>query len=446
MHHVIIGNGITGITAARTLRKLSDDTITVISGETDYFFSRTALMYIYMGHMRFSDTQPYPPEFWTKNRIQLRKGWVQEIDTAQKRLLFADGDSMHYDTLLIASGAKSNKFGWPGQDLKGVQGLYSYQDLLELEENTKNGIQRAVIVGGGLIGIEMAEMLHARHYPVTLLVRESNYWNNVLPEQESDMISAHIRKHGFDLRLQETLKEILSDEQGRVRGVITGSGEEIACQVVGLTAGVAPNIDFLKGGQIHLDRGVLINQHMHTNVEDVFAAGDCAQFQHALPDRRVIEQVWYTGKLQGECAARNMLGIKTLYEPGYWFNSAKFLDIEYQTYGTVLNTLRPGETEFYWEHHDREKAVHIVYRAEDRLFIGINIFGLRMRHEVFNQWLLEKRSVDHVLAHLRAAQFDPEFYKRYETAIIDAWNAQHPDHRVTLFSDKHVRSLIFKKA
>lgn len=446
MHHVIIGNGITGITAARTLRKLSDDTITVISGETDYFFSRTALMYIYMGHMRFSDTQPYPPEFWTKNRIQLRKGWVQEIDTAQKRLLFADGDSMHYDTLLIASGAKSNKFGWPGQDLKGVQGLYSYQDLLELEENTKNGIQRAVIVGGGLIGIEMAEMLHARHYPVTLLVRESNYWNNVLPEQESDMISAHIRKHGFDLRLQETLKEILSDEQGRVRGVITGSGEEIACQVVGLTAGVAPNIDFLKGGQIHLDRGVLINQHMHTNVEDVFAAGDCAQFQHALPDRRVIEQVWYTGKLQGECAARNMLGIKTLYEPGYWFNSAKFLDIEYQTYGTVLNTLRPGESEFYWEHHDREKAVHIVYRAEDRLFIGINIFGLRMRHEVFNQWLLEKRSVDHVLAHLRAAQFDPEFYKRYETAIIDAWNAQHPDHRVTLFSDKHVRSLIFKKA
>lgn len=446
MHHVIIGNGITGITAARTLRKLSDDTITVISGETDYFFSRTALMYIYMGHMRFSDTQPYPPEFWTKNRIQLRKGWVQEIDTAQKRLLFADGDSMHYDTLLIASGAKSNKFGWPGQDLKGVQGLYSYQDLLELEENTKNGIQRAVIVGGGLIGIEMAEMLHARHYPVTLLVRESNYWNNVLPEQESDMISAHIRKHGFDLRLQETLKEILSDEQGRVRGVITGSGEEIACQVVGLTAGVAPNIDFLKGGQIHLDRGVLINQHMHTNVDDVFAAGDCAQFQHALPDRRVIEQVWYTGKLQGECAARNMLGIKTLYEPGYWFNSAKFLDIEYQTYGTVLNTLRPGETEFYWEHHDREKAVHIVYRAEDRLFIGINIFGLRMRHEVFNQWLLEKRSVDDVLAHLRAAQFDPEFYKRYETAIIDAWNAQHPDHRVTLFSDKHVRSLIFKKA
>ena len=95
------------------------------------------------------------------------------------------------------TGAKSNKFGWPGQDLKGVQGMYSYQDLLALEENTKNGISRAVIVGGGLIGIEMAEMLHSRNYPVTILVRESNYWNNVLPEQESNMISNHIREYGW---------------------------------------------------------------------------------------------------------------------------------------------------------------------------------------------------------------------------------------------------------
>ena len=446
MHHVIIGNGITGITAARTLRKLSDDTITVISGETDYFFSRTALMYIYMGHMRFEDTQPYPPEFWKKNRINLLKKWVKQVHVDSKHIEFDNGEKLEYDTLLIATGAKSNKFGWPGQDLKGVQGLYSYQDLLELEANTRNGINRGVIVGGGLIGIEMAEMLHARKYPVTLLVRETNYWNNVLPEHESDMISHHIRHHGFDLRLNETLTEILGDAQGRVRGVITGSGEEIACQVVGLTAGVAPNIEFLKGGAIHVDRGVVINQHMRTNIESIFAAGDCAQFQHALPDRRPIEQVWYTGKLQGECAAKNMLGMPTLYNPGYWFNSAKFLDIEYQTYGTVLNKLRDGESEFYWEHPDREKAVHIVYRTEDRLFIGINVFGLRMRHDIFNTWLLQGKSVDYVLTHLRAAHFDPEFYRHFEDAVIQSWNAQHPNHMITLADAKSAKKMIFKNA
>ena len=134
MHIVIIGNGITGITAARTIRKHSDHEITVVSGETDYFFSRTALMYIYMGHMQFKDTQPYEPWFWTKNRINLKRGWVKTIDTQNKQLLFSNDDRMPYDKLLIASGAKPNKFGWPGQDLIGVQGLYSYQDLEELEK------------------------------------------------------------------------------------------------------------------------------------------------------------------------------------------------------------------------------------------------------------------------------------------------------------------------
>lgn len=443
MHHVIIGNGITGITAAKTLRKLSDDQITVISGETDYFFSRTALMYIYMGHMRFKDTQPYEPEFWTKNKIGLKKAWVQKIDTEKKVLHFDSGDHMHYDTLLIATGSLPNKFGWPGQDLKGVQGLYSYQDLLTLEENTRNGINRAVIVGGGLIGIEMAEMLHSRHYPVTLLVRESNYWNNILPEQESAMITAHIRHHGFDLRLSTGLKEIIGDAQGRVKGVITDKGEEIACEVVGLTAGVSPNINLLRDTSIAIDRGVLVDLHLRTNTESVFAAGDCAQFKQAPVDRRPIEQVWYTGKLQGECAAKNMLGIPTEYNPGYWFNSAKFLDIEYQTYGTVLSKLREGESEFFWQHPDGEKCVHIVYRTSDNLFIGINTFGIRMRHVVFNTWLQEKRSVTYVLSHLQAAQFDPEFYSGYEADIISNWNQQHPEMQVTPADARTVRSMIF---
>ncbi len=443
MHIVIIGNGITGITAARTIRKHSDHEITVISGETDYFFSRTALMYVYMGHMKFKDIQPYENWFWEKNRINLKKGWVQTIDTNTKQVVFDNNERLSFDKLLIASGAKPNKFGWPGQDLIGVQGLYSFQDLESLEANTANGINRAVIVGGGLIGIEMAEMLHSRHYPVTLLVRESNYWNNILPEQESQMITGHIREHGFDLRLNETLKEIKGDANGRVTSIITGNDEEIPCQIVGLTAGVSPNIQFLKDSGIKTDRGVVINQHMHTSVDDIFAAGDCAQFQHALPDRRVIEQVWYTGKLQGETAAFNMIGHPRVYEPGYWFNSAKFLDIEYQTYGTVLNTLREGESEFYWESADHQKCVHVVYREADHLFIGINVFGIRMRHELFNRWLLEKRSVEHIMAHLNVANFDPEFFKNYETEIIAAWNTQHPQNRILLNQKSNFSKLIF---
>ena len=123
---VIIGNGIAGITAARHLRKLATDTITVISSETEHFFSRTALMYIYMGHLKYEHTKPYEDWFWKKNKIDLVKAHVTEVRTSSKELILNSGESISYDTLILATGSKSNRFGWPGQDAKGVQGLYSF--------------------------------------------------------------------------------------------------------------------------------------------------------------------------------------------------------------------------------------------------------------------------------------------------------------------------------
>ena len=120
-------------------------------------------------------------------------------------------DPVAFDKLLIATGSKSNKFGWPGQDLKGVQGLYSLMDLRLLYENVK-GARSAVIVGGGLIGIEFAEMLHSRNIHVTFLVREQSYWTNVLPMEESRMINRVITEQGIDLKLTTELKEIVGDD------------------------------------------------------------------------------------------------------------------------------------------------------------------------------------------------------------------------------------------
>ena len=115
---VIIGNGISGITAARHIRKQSDHTITIISEETPYFFSRTALMYVYMGHMRFEHTQPYENDFWEKNKINLRSERVTQVVNKKQILEFETGATLAYDILIIASGSKPNKLGWPGQDLK----------------------------------------------------------------------------------------------------------------------------------------------------------------------------------------------------------------------------------------------------------------------------------------------------------------------------------------
>ncbi|MEL7121606.1 MAG: FAD/NAD(P)-binding oxidoreductase, partial [Bacteroidota bacterium] len=245
MHIAIIGNGISGITAARFIRKMSDHKITVISAESDYFYSRTALMYIYMGHMREVDTQPYEPWFWSQNRIDLKRGYVNKIDTEKQSLHFDDQSELNYDKLILAVGSTPNKFGWPGQDLNGVGGLYSLQDLERMEKYSNN-LKRAVIVGGGLIGIEMAEMFHSRHIPVTFLVREKSYWNSVLPKPESEMVNRHILENGIDLRLGTELKEIEDDGNGAACAAHTNHGERLECGFVGLTAGVRPNIGFLK--------------------------------------------------------------------------------------------------------------------------------------------------------------------------------------------------------
>lgn len=423
---VIIGNGIAGVTCARYIRKYSNHEILIISSETPYFFSRTALMYVFMGHMKFEHTQPYENWFWEKNRIELKQDFVEQIQTESKTLQLKSGEAIQYDKLVIATGSKPNKFGWPGQDLKGVQGLYSKQDLDLLEENTKDGINRAVIVGGGLIGIELAEMLRSRNYPVTFLVRDDTFWGNVISKEEGDIIERHMMQHHIDLQLQSELEKINPDENGRVKSITTKDGREIACQLVGLTAGVSPNIDFLASSDIKTNKGVLVNEYLETNVSDVYAIGDCAEFiQHPSSDRRNIEQVWYTGKIMGKTLANNICKDKVAYNPGHWFNSAKFMDIEYQTYGWIFPTPRENEKHFYWEHSGGKKSVRLCFNSTTNEFIGINTFGIRMRHQAFETWLTEKRSVEYVLTHLKDANFDPEFYKQHEQEIADKFNQEN---------------------
>ena len=423
-HVAIIGNGISGVTAARHIRKNSDFKITIISAETDYFFSRTALMYVYMGHMKFKHTQPYEPWFWKKNRIELKKGYVQNIDFDNKTLQFAGGDSLQYDKLILATGSKPNKFGWKGQDLDGVGGLFSKQDLDKMEQFTK-GIKRGVIVGGGLIGVEMAEMLLSRNIPVTFLVREDRFWGNVLPKEEGDLIKRHMEEHHVDLRLNTELDEIIDDGNGRAKAIKTKSGEIIECGWVGLTAGVSPNINFLKELKLETNRGILVDRNLQTNIPDVFAIGDCAEFKNPVEGRRPIEQVWYTGRIMGETVAQTITGNPSEYKPGHWFNSAKFFDIEYQTYGWVFPQLKEGQKDFYWEHSKGKMCMHFVYEEASRKFVGINTFGIRLRHNVFDGWLNESVAIEHVLEHLKDANFDPEFYIQYENEIVAKFNNEN---------------------
>ncbi len=420
---VIIGNGIAGITCARHIRKNDAEAeIFVISGESKYFFSRTALMYVYMGHMKSAHLKPYEDWFWEKNRISLLHDWVEEVDFSEKKLSLKSTGKLSYDILVLATGSRPNKFGWPGQDLKGVQGLYSWQDLESMEQDTVN-IQRGVIVGGGLIGIEMAEMLRSRNIEVTFLVREKSFWANVLPPEESEMINRHIREHHVDLRLGVELKEIIDDGAGRAAAVTTLDDETIQCQFVGLTAGVNPNIAFLKDTAVETELGVLVDEHFATSVVDVYAIGDCAQFRKApAADRKLIEQVWYTARMHGESLAQSLTKKKTAYKPGPWFNSAKFFDIEYQTYGFVPSQWGNEMETFYWEHPNGKICLRLLFKKESKEILGVNALGMRLRHAFFDSALKGHWTVQQVLKRFSEANFDPEFYEKHHKQIIQAYN------------------------
>ena len=436
MHIVIIGNGIAGITAARHVRKLSKHDVTVISAETDHFYARTALMYIYMGHLNYEDTKPYEDWFWDKNRINLVRDYVEQVNTDDKTLSLQQNGEMAYDKLILATGSKSNFIDWPGINLKGVQGLYNIQDLENMEAYTKDA-NRAVIVGGGLIGIEMAEMLHTRGIPTSMLVRENSFWDHVLPPEEAEMVNREIREHHIDLRLATEMQEAHGNNNDRVEKVLTKDGNEISCDFLGITIGVHPNLECLQNTNIQMGKGIQVNNYLETNKEDILAGGDCAELVEPKPGRKPIEPIWYTGKMMGEVLANNAVKDKKKeYDPGVWYNSAKFFTIEYQVYGSIKPQLPENEETIYWEHPSGKKAIRVNYDRETRAVVGFNLMGVRYRHRVCEEWIANGTPVEQVMAFLPKANFDPEFTPQYEHFLVQEFNRKNPGNPVAIKREK----------
>ncbi len=409
MHYVMIGNGVAGITAALKIRERDRHArISVIGGESDYFFSRTALMYAFMDRMNPRDLEPYERKSYDAQRIERIRGWAAGLDANRKIVRLDDGREIAYDRLLLAGGSVPNRAPWAGLDTvrDGVVQFVSLQNLADCERLTPS-TRQAVVAGGGLIGVELVECLVHHGVEVDFLVRDSWYWPVALNREEGAIVSDHIRHCGVRLHLEQEVDRVTAGADGRVSSVRTNKGVEFPCQLLGTCIGVRPAIDWLKSGApgLALGRGIKVADDFRASLPDVWAAGDCAEFTR--PDGgSLLEQIWYSAKRQGESAARAMLGDTAAYRPPLFYNSAKFFEIEYTTVGEVTRA-PAGATTFFHRVPGKDASIRIV--ENEGAVVGVNLLGSRWNHKWFEKWIAERRSMAHVVANLHLAQFDVEF-------------------------------------
>lgn len=417
---VVLGNGVAGIEAALLLRRRAPEaSIAVVSHEHDHFFSRPALMYVFAGQLSLPDTEPRGRSLYESMRFDRMRGEVVSLDARAKSLAFAGGSTLTYDRLLIASGSRARPAPWPGAAGPGVHQFVTLRDLEALDAEARPG-QKAAVVGGGLIGVEVAEILRHRGLAVTFVIREPWYFPAALDAQEAALVAEHMKAHGCDVRMGTTAQAVLRDDGGRLTGLRTDAGD-VACDLVVSCIGVVPNTAFLAGSGLAFSPGgaVEVDDSLRTNRPDVWAAGDCANVTWIDGSRRP-EQLWYTARDQGRVAARSMLGDAVTYRRTTWYNSAKFFDVEYTTAGWIPTAtdgdgrpLSPDPALRTWFQRlpDRPESQRIVVK-EDRV-IGFSMLGSRWNHERLLEWIDAKKGLDWTLAHLHEAQFDEELSPRF---------------------------------
>ncbi len=444
MRIVIIGNGVAGMEAALTLREREPNwSITLISEESDHFFSRTALMWVMCGQMSYRDIEPHERDVYARLNIGRVRARALGLDTTQRVVKMAGNhDDVPYDQLLIACGSKPRPAPWPGADTLGVGHFVSLQDLAWLEREIhghanpsppprpdahlafsdahspyrmrptaaeKRGrvAQAPSVVGGGLIGIEAVEVMVAAKRRPQFFIRDEWFWPLAINRDEAQWVTERMREHGVEVHLQHNLQHLESDTSHTLARVHTDQGSYDTDLMV-VAIGVIPNTDWLKGSDIqqHERGGIVVDSQQRSSAEGVFAAGDCAIVTW-FDGKQRPEQLWYTSRDQGRTAARVMLGDDVNYQRGTFYNSAKLMDIEYTTVGLV-NMKLADEGEWYFEERDAVRSTTRVVTQQGRV-VGFNMLGRRWDHEVLTRWIHEHRSLSYVLNHIGEASFDTEF-------------------------------------
>ena len=320
---VIVGTGLAGGNAAVTLREEGwRGRIVLLGPEPGIPFGRPPLSKTYLrGEEDLNAWYVKPADWYGEHDIELRTGSiVRQVDTALKQLRLESGATLNYDKLVLCTGGRNRRIAVPGASLPGIYQLRTLAECDAIRQVAQPGA-RAVVVGMGFIGAEVAASLRQMGLEVTAVLPGAAPLATVLGNESAAVLAAIHREHGVHL---VTNDQVISFEGStRVERVLTAKGAQLACDLVVAGIGIMPAVDALAGSGIALDNGILVNARCETSVPDVFAAGDVANLLHPVFGRVRVEH-FNNAEKQGRAVAHAVLGNLQAYEYIYSFWSDQY--------------------------------------------------------------------------------------------------------------------------
>jgi 3-phenylpropionate/trans-cinnamate dioxygenase ferredoxin reductase component len=319
-HHVIIGSGVAGAQAARTLRTREPEArITMLTMSALPFYNRYDLPLVFRGRRDWHRFLVDAPDYYLENRIELRRcTQVANVDALAKTITLAHNETIAYDTLLVASGGRA----YLPEDMTEfrhlLDGFGSYEQAIEVKRKVPDG-GTVMILGGDMIGLDLVRTLLDTGYKVTLIASDHTFWPHVVDDAQRAELLAVLGKMGAEVIVGLHEGNIVSIQPGAkglpARRVAFGSGLERYADVVMPFFGLSPSVEFMLGSGVDIERGLLVNPSLRTTNESIYAAGDVCQIWSAPEKHYRFYYGWKNVRAMGELAARNLTGDNDVFEP-----------------------------------------------------------------------------------------------------------------------------------
>jgi NADPH-dependent 2,4-dienoyl-CoA reductase/sulfur reductase-like enzyme len=407
--HLLLGSGIAALTAAEAIRQSDPSArLLMVSEEADPFYSRPGLAYLLKGDVPERQLRIRSPREIEELGLERVTGRVARVSAVAHQVTLADGRKLGFDRLLLATGAASIAPAFSGAELRGVVQLDSLADARGILRLAGRG-RTAVVVGGGSTALELVEGFRARGMGTHYFMRGDRYWARVLDPVESALVEARLVESGVRLHRHIEVAAAVG-HAGRLRAVVTTTGERIPCDLLAVATGVRPRLQLAQEAGLAVERGILVDESLETSDPDIFAAGDVAQAYDPTAARSVLDTLWSTAEAQGRVAGLNMAGGRVAYRKRVARNVTCLAGVVTAVIGDVggeddldLITITRGQSEA-WSGGpatltvtERGRDDRIRLRLGPRTIVGAVIMGTQSLAERLSELIADQTDLSSLL-------------------------------------------------